>query len=50
MSFHLVVTSPFGGHAAGDIISDPETVDRLLQVQADRVVRIVPQPTAPKED
>ena len=51
MHFHLVVTNPFGIHAAGDIVSDPDMVDQLLQTHADRVVKTVPpQPTAARED
>ena len=50
MQFHLVVTSPFGGHAAGELITDPETVEQLLQTHADRVVPFAPFKPATKED
>ena len=49
MQFHLVVTSPFGGHAAGELITDPELVEQLLQSHADRVVRFVPPKPVSKE-
>ena len=49
MQFNLIVTSPFGGHAAGDIITDPEQVEQLLQTHADRVVRFVAPKPASKE-
>ena len=50
MQFHLVVTSPFGGHAAGEVITDPETVEQLLQTHSDRVVRFLPFTPVTKED
>ena len=29
MATHLIVASPFEGHALGDVITDPDTVKRL---------------------
>ena len=50
MQIHLVVTSPFGGHAAGELITDPELVEQLLHSHADRVVRFVAPKAVTKED
>ena len=50
MQFHLVVISPFGGHAAGEVITDPETVAQLMETHADRVVRFAPPKPVTKED
>lgn len=52
MQFHLVVTSPFVGRAAGDMIIDADTVEQSLQSHPDRVVKVAPPKpaTVQKED
>lgn len=56
MHFHLIVSSPFGDFAAGDLVTDADVVDGLLQSHPDRVLKVAPlKPPAlpgnpPKED
>ena len=52
MQLHLVITSPFGTFATGDVVADPDIVEQLLQTHAERVVKVVPPKpaTLPKED
>jgi hypothetical protein len=41
MQHHLVVISAFGAHAKGDVITDAETIARVLTSEnADAVVRV----------
>lgn len=41
MQFHLIVTSPFAGHAKGDRITDVDEVEAILASEsAGNVVRV----------
>jgi hypothetical protein len=55
MDFTLVVVQPFGPHASGDAITDPDSVAAVLEGEhADKVVRVArpqtPQPTTQQEE
>ncbi len=39
---HLVVRHPFGDYARGDVITDPDTVEKLKAESADHVLKITP--------
>lgn len=39
---HCIVVRPFGPYRTGDVISDPDTVERLTAEQLACVVRIHP--------
>ena len=53
MNFTLVVVQPFGPHASGDAITDPDSVAAVLDGEhADKVVRVVkpPVPQQPQQE
>ena len=46
MQFHLVVTSPFGRYAVGDLLTDATSIDEALQSHGEQVVRVAARPTS----